>query len=476
MASDSTATKKLREEASCSICQQLMVEPVSINCGHSFCRMCIVNFIENQKEMSSVETFCCPECHTQFQKESIRPIKQLEILIETIKEMEHEKLCEEHGEPFHLFCQDDGQLICWYCERTPQHKGHHTDLLKDACQFYQKKFQEAVIKLRKLEDQCKRWKLSTRDHIIKWEEKINLRKQKIQSDFKNLYYFLHEEEKSFLWKLENEKEQVLKRLQDCEAKLDKQSEELKKQILELERKCQGSAQKLLQDVKGTLSRSSAVKLKTPEAPSLEVHTECSVSKLYFDMRKFLESYEASVILDPGTAHSELILSDNGRQVTRGSTQMKSNIPERFRVLPCVLGHDVFISGRHYFEVYMGKGTEWDIGVCLENVPRDSDITLKPQFGFWALRRCKQYGYVALTSPRTPLQLREELEFVGVFLDQEAGLVSFYNMNTGSHIFTFPKASFSHSLRPYFRIGKDSLLSLPSSRHVNKEADSPASLV
>lgn len=472
MASDTTATKKLREEASCSICLQLMVEPVSIDCGHSFCRACIVGYTEGQKGMSSVETFCCPECRTEFQKESIRPIKQLESLIETIKEMEREKLCEEHGEPLHLFCEDDGQLICWYCERTPQHRGHLTELLKDACQFYQKKFQETVIQLRKLEDQCKRWKLNARDQIQQWEEKIQLRKQKIQSDFKNLYNFLHEEEKSFLWKLENEKEQVLKRMQYSEAKLEKQSQELKNHILELERKCQGSAQKLLQDVKGTLKRSSAVKLKAPEFPSLEVHTECSVSKLYFDVKKVLESHEVSVTLDPGTAHSELILSENGRQVTRGDAQMKPLIPERFRVLPCVLGHETFIAGRHYFEVYMGKGTEWDVGVCLDNVPRDIDLTLKPQTGFWAIRHCKQYGYVALTSPRTPLQLREGLEFVGVFLDPEAGLVSFYNMNSGSHLFTFPKASFSDCLRPYFQVGKDSLLSLPSSIHGRKGANLP----
>lgn len=464
MASDTTATRKLREEASCSICLQLMVEPVSIDCGHSFCRLCIVNFTENQKGATTVETFGCPECRTQFRKENIRPIRRLETLIETIKEMEREKLCEEHGEPLHLFCEDDGQLICWYCERTPQHRGHVTDLIKDASQLYQKKFQEAVIKLRKLEDQCKLWKLNTRDQLIKWEENIKLRRQKIQADFKNLYNFLHEEEKSFLWKLENEKEQVLKRLQECETKLEKQGQELKKHIQELERKCKGSAQKLLQDVKGTLTRSSAVKLKKPESLSLEVHTECNVSELYFDLKKILESYEVSVTLDPGTAHGELILAESGRQVTRGRPEKKPDIASRFRVLPCVLGCESFTLGRYYFEVYLGKGTEWDVGVCLENVPRDIDMTRKPQSGFWAIRRCKQYGYVALTSPRTPLQLREELEFVGAFLDYEAGLVSFYNMNTGSHIFTFPKASFSDTLRPYFQVGKDSLLSLPSSRY------------
>ena len=44
--------------------------------------------------------------------------------------------CKEHGEKLQLFCEDEGQLICWLCDRGAQHKGHATALVEEACQGY----------------------------------------------------------------------------------------------------------------------------------------------------------------------------------------------------------------------------------------------------------------------------------------------------------------------------------------------------
>ncbi|XP_025151682.1 butyrophilin subfamily 1 member A1-like isoform X4 [Bubalus bubalis] len=165
--------------------------------------------------------------------------------------------------------------------------------------------------------------------------------------------------------------------------------------------------------------------------------------------KKARSYAAHVTLDPNTAFFELFLSEDHRSVKRRNLwQNLPEKPERFSFDPCVLGHRSFSSGRHYWEVEVGDRTYWELGVCEENVDRAWGIAESPQNGFWAVELYAN-KYQALTSPRTALPLSEPPSRVGVFLDYEAGHVSFYSVADGSHIYTFPQASFSGPLRPFF---------------------------
>lgn len=133
-----TSSKKMREESTCSICLNLMVEPVSISCGHSYCQACILRFLDNQPRArpNLPQVSPCPQCRAPFQRASLRPNKQLGGLIEALREMDCDMACEEHNERLQLFCEDEGQLICWRCERAPRHQGHSTALVEDVCPGY----------------------------------------------------------------------------------------------------------------------------------------------------------------------------------------------------------------------------------------------------------------------------------------------------------------------------------------------------
>ncbi|XP_006886670.1 PREDICTED: erythroid membrane-associated protein [Elephantulus edwardii] len=156
-----------------------------------------------------------------------------------------------------------------------------------------------------------------------------------------------------------------------------------------------------------------------------------------------------VTLDPDTAHPKLILSEDLRCVRLGDRkQPVADNPQRFDFVVSVLGSQRFTAGCHYWEVCVGDKTKWILGVCSESVSRKGKVTASPSNGHWLVRQSQGNQYEALTSPQTPLSLREPPRCVGVFLDYEAGLLSFFNVTHKSHIFTFTH-SFSGPLRPFF---------------------------
>ncbi|XP_015449544.1 erythroid membrane-associated protein [Pteropus alecto] len=157
----------------------------------------------------------------------------------------------------------------------------------------------------------------------------------------------------------------------------------------------------------------------------------------------------TVTLDPDTAHPKLILSEDCRCVKLGDRrQPVLDNPQRFDFVVSVLGSECFMAGCHYWEVYVGDKTKWILGVCSESVSRKGKVTASPANGHWLVRRSRGNEYEALTSPQTSFRLKEPPCCVGIFLDYEAGVISFYNVTDKSHIFTFTH-TFSGPLRPFF---------------------------
>uniref|UniRef100_A0A673IT75 Uncharacterized protein n=1 Tax=Sinocyclocheilus rhinocerous TaxID=307959 RepID=A0A673IT75_9TELE len=144
-----------------------------------------------------------------------------------------------------------------------------------------------------------------------------------------------------------------------------------------------------------------------------------------------------VTLDPDTAHPKLILSDDGKQVSHGDIvhDVPEN-PKRFDKTISVLAKQGFSSGRFYYEVQVKGKTGWNLGVARESINRKEKITLNPENGFWAVFLRNENQYKACESSPVSFSLRVKPEIVGVFVDYEEGLVSFYYVGSSSHIYSF----------------------------------------
>jgi len=157
-----------------------------------------------------------------------------------------------------------------------------------------------------------------------------------------------------------------------------------------------------------------------------------------------------VTLDPETANPFLILSDDGKQVTSGDTELElPDNKKRFDFCCCVLAKEGFSSGRFYYEVQVKGKTEWDLGVARESINRKGTITAAPENGYWAVFLRDGNHYQACECPPVSLSLRVKPQVVGVFVDYEEGLVSFYDVESRSHIYSFTGQSFTEKLFPYF---------------------------
>ncbi|MGH0183018.1 UNVERIFIED_CONTAM: hypothetical protein FKN15_010937 [Acipenser sinensis] len=78
--------------------------------------------------------------------------------------------------------------------------------------------------------------------------------------------------------------------------------------------------------------------------------------------------------------------------------------------------------------------------------------MTPQQGYWTVDwDGDEDKFTALTDPRTPLRQSLELQKLGVYLDYEEGQLSFYNVETRSHIYTFTDMEFNpnEKLYPFF---------------------------
>uniref|UniRef100_A0A3B4X105 B30.2/SPRY domain-containing protein n=1 Tax=Seriola lalandi dorsalis TaxID=1841481 RepID=A0A3B4X105_SERLL len=155
-------------------------------------------------------------------------------------------------------------------------------------------------------------------------------------------------------------------------------------------------------------------------------------------------------LDPTTAHQFLFLSDDGKKVRDGGkTRKVPDTPRRFDMYGSVLGINSLTSGKSYWEVEVGNKTGWDLGVARGDANRKGELSLNPDNGYWVTVHYEGKRYAALSAPPVCLPLKEKPQKVGVFVDYEEGLVSFYDVTAQSHIFSFTECSFSGEIFPYF---------------------------
>uniref|UniRef100_G3N7R7 Uncharacterized protein n=1 Tax=Gasterosteus aculeatus TaxID=69293 RepID=G3N7R7_GASAC len=421
----------------CSICLDVFTDPVTTPCGHNFCMNCI------NEHWNTSDQNLCPMCKKDFiTRPDLRVNTFISEMVVQFRQSAQQKasssrMCTKHDKPLELFCKSDQTCVCMLCTIL-DHKNHEYVPLEE-------EYEEKKVELKKKEAeiqqmiQKRRVKIQEIKHSVDLsEEDAGREKAEGVQVFTDLMESVERGLKEFLKTIEEKQETTKKQAEAFIRELEEEISELMKRSAEVE-------QLSLSEDHLHLLQSSNIH----QPPPTKDWTEVSVCPSY-EMKKKVQMFAVDLTLDPQTAHPRLILSDDGKQVKLGDVEKNlPNNPERFSSWLCVLTKQSFSSGRFYFEVQVEGKTQWFLGVNRESVNRKKIIPLRPQNGYWTICLINGNEYKALADPPVVLSVTSGPQKVGVFVDYEEGVVSFYDVEAAALIYSFTGCSFTEKLFPFF---------------------------
>ncbi|XP_067227317.1 E3 ubiquitin-protein ligase TRIM39-like isoform X4 [Chanodichthys erythropterus] len=462
-----------------------------------FCDFCDER---KQKAVKSCLTCQSSYCVSHLELHLRVPRLKKHTLINAVENLE-DYICQKHERPLEMFCRDDQTCVCLFCTEG-EHRTHNTVPIVEESQEKktqtdeQQMIQKRMKKIQEIKHSVKpRKTLISNDcfltssrtvHISNWmviglgvllvaaliilpkqytrcqSEQLKMKEQ--QKEAKKQGEDLIKELQQEITELKKKNTELEKRNIEQEKRnieQEKRNTELEKRNTELEKRNSELSHTddhlhLIQMYLNTLSHTK----DWTEISSVSDVDVNSLKRVLTELKKllnekltelkFVQKFAVDVTLDPDTAHPRLILSDDGKQVSDGG--INQNVPEnpkRFGAWFCVLAKEGFSSGRFYYEVQVKRKTQWELGVARESINRKENTDKSPVNGYWTVTQWTENNYAAYDSKFVSLSLRVKPEKVGVFVDYEEGLVSFYDVDSRSHIYSFTGQTFTEKLYPYF---------------------------
>ncbi|CAL8307141.1 unnamed protein product [Boreogadus saida] len=379
----------------------------------------------------------CLVCRISYCQTHLEPHQRVAGLKkhQLVEPMDHleERMCKKHDRLLELFCRTEQVCVCLLCTVT-DHKSHPVVPLKEDYEVKMaglgniesevpQMIQERKQKIKELKDTVK---LSKKDadtaiadglqaltalmrSIEKWQEDFN---QTVQEKLKST---------------EKQAEDLIKELEQEIEDLTNRSSEVKQLSHTEDHLHFLQAFRSLKDPPPTRDWTT-VEVRPPSyvgtwrrsLDQLEETLNMEMKKLHGAELKRVQQYEVDVTLDPDTATSTLILSEDRKQS--------------------------FSSGRFYFEVQVKDKSVWCLGVARESINRKAYIALTSKDGCWRISFNKDV-LVFHDDPVVRVPLRAALQKVGVFVDYEKGLLAFYDVEARVHIYSATGCTFSEPLYP-----------------------------
>ncbi|XP_014970886.3 tripartite motif-containing protein 64-like [Macaca mulatta] len=407
-----------QRELCCSICRNYLIDPVTVDCGHSFCRPCLCLLWEEGQAPTG-----CPVCGKIPQRTDFHTNIALKRLASLARQSRphninssEKQICVLHEEEKGLFCEVEQRLLCGPCSESPEHEAHGHSPIGQAAE-------ECREKLLKKMDPLWRSTQEMQNNLNQEISKIHslmdyaaFRKGMIKYQYQKMRQFLLEEEQLHLGTLDREAEEIVRQLQDSE------------------------------DLENILEWTELVQMEKPQPVKPEL-----TSRPITGVLDMLNKFRVDDPLSKERASHYMNLSEDVRNVIFGDDHdgapRESQRAENF----AAWGAQAFSSGKHYWEVDVTHSSNWILGVCKDSRTANTNA-FEEAFFLFSSKRNNLYSLSNIFAPLTHY-VQRPLGQVGVFLDYDNTVVSFYDVSKGSLIYSFFPSSLSSLLTPFFCIEK-----------------------
>ncbi|NXS66841.1 TRI65 protein, partial [Pandion haliaetus] len=493
-------SQKLEEKLVCSICLELFRVPVTLPCGHTFCKRCISDHWHKQEQVpaGAKKGYTCPDCRRGFER--CPELKKNVILCSVVEvardgearvsgtercDVAHGELCPQHGRPLELYCEDERQCICCVCTVRQCHR-HQRVLFEEERSKKQALLKESLEKAQEESERIEQamQELDEQTHRIK--VMLLLPPCWVHGKFTFLRKALEDFQCWMVARIEQEQAAALGRVGEDWSFL--------KDHLDVLSQYRERAQRLLACPDHRTFLQEFPLLPSPESPEILLPVEFDVATMVKPIteiltkisRLLLEDLPSSVApkapdpfgqapsmpllfpdhrnltFDPKTANKYLELSKGNRKATHspGAVCRQQEQGPRFKPwqVLCTQGYG---DGHHYWEVKISSHSVI-LGVTYCGLPREQQQGHKFNIGLdggsWGLQ-VREDCYLAWHKGQAE-KIQEQLyKNLGVSLDYSKGVLSFYGLGEKMQLIYSFHNVFTQPLYPVFWLCEGRAVSL-----------------
>ncbi|KFP41962.1 E3 ubiquitin-protein ligase TRIM50 [Chlamydotis macqueenii] len=409
---------ELEDQLLCPICLEVFKEPLMLQCGHSYCKSCVVSLSGGLDSQ-----FLCPVCRQTVDCSASPPNVTLARVIEALQSRGEAEptpeSCSTHHNPLSLFCEADQEVICGLCGTIGNHRQHKITPISTA---YCRMKEELSVLLTDVHQ----YKRNLDEHFSKLinnksriANEADVFKWVIRKEFQELHRYIDEEKATFLESIEGKAAQLITSIESQVKQTSDALQRLKEMQSSLEALSNESQLDFIRKYSSSQFRS--------ELPSL---------------------HPGDGIFSPVSFKPCFHQDDIKMTVWKRPHRRVLPAPETLKLDP-VTAHPLLELFKGDTVVIVGTRNHWRVGIIKGTVSRKGKLSKSPENGVWLIGLKEGKVYEAFSTPRAVLPLTTRPQRIGIYLHYEKGELTFYNADNPdelSPIYTF-QAEFQGQLYP-----------------------------